>query len=328
MHRDLRLELGEIVGPIDGYLKKVDEEIRRQLSTGIPILDESAFHLFARGGKKIRASLIILSSGLKQEPGNSVLELAAAAEIVHCASLIHDDIIDQSSMRRGVPTVSAKWGSRVAVLTGDYMYTKALGIAVGDRSRDVFPILVSATSDMVKGELYQLEYSSIDRITKQHYLNIIELKTARFLAACMKLGAVRGGMSDAESMDLYNAGLNLGFAFQIVDDALDAAGSAAQTGKDSGNDFMEGKITLPLLHLLEVCDAAERTRISEFARSPRAADWPYVQERIRAAGGLKYCRVTAEQYTAAFNGYIEGIPDSPYKRIILDLAKFLVERNY
>lgn len=328
MRHDLRFELGEIVKPIEHHLKRVDDEIRRQLSTGIPILDESAYHLFERGGKKIRASLIILSSGLAAPPTDLVIELAAAAEIVHCASLIHDDIIDQSSVRRGVPTVSAKWGSRVAVLTGDYMYTKALGIAVGDQGRDVFPILVAATSDMVKGELYQLEYSSIDRITKEHYLTIIELKTARFMAACMKLGAVRGGMSPELADTLYTAGLNLGFAFQIVDDALDAAGSAAETGKDSGNDFLEGKITLPLLHLLEKSSAAERGELSSLAKNPDPARWETVRRKIRESGALEYCHSVAESYTGEFGKHMETVPDSPYKRIILNLAKFLVERNY
>ena len=130
MQKRLKSDLARILEPIEPYLKKVDDQIREKLSTGVPLIDESALYLFEGGGKKIRASLVILSSGMKAVPSNDAVDLAAAAEIVHCASLIHDDIIDQSLLRRGVPTVSRKWGSRVAVLVGDYMYTTALRVAV------------------------------------------------------------------------------------------------------------------------------------------------------------------------------------------------------
>lgn len=328
MQNRRKSDLARILEPIDPYLKKVDETIRRMLSTGVPLIDESALYLFDGGGKKIRASLVILSAGMRSEPSEEALDLAAAAEIVHCASLIHDDIIDQSLLRRGVPTVSRKWGSRVAVLVGDYMYTTALKVAVGEGARSMFPVLVAATGDMVKGELYQLEYSGIDRIDKRHYFTIIELKTARFMAACMKMGGVKGGFSDAQSDILYNAGLNLGFAFQIVDDALDVMDDSDVTGKDGGNDFFEGKVTLPFLHLLETADAAERARLVELSKSPTADGWVYVKGRIRDAGGVEYSLGVAMDYNRGLLEAMDAFPSSPFKDIILDLSKFLVERNY
>ncbi len=328
MQKPLKSDLARILEPIEPHLKKVDEQIRDRLSTGVPLIDESTRYLFEGGGKKIRASLVILSSGMKSGPPDEAIDLAAAAEIVHCASLIHDDIIDQSLLRRGVPTVSRKWGSRVAVLAGDYMYTTALRVAVGEGARSMFPVLVAATSDMVKGELYQLEYSGIDRIDKRHYFTIIELKTARFMAACMKMGGVKGGFSDEESDILYNAGLNLGFAFQIVDDALDVMDDSIRTGKDGGNDFYEGKVTLPLLHLLENVDGGERTKITEYMKTPTPEGWEYVKRRIQEAGAVEYSLDVAMGYNHRLMESMDTFAPSLYRDIILELSKFLVERKY
>ncbi len=328
MRESVKMDLGEILKPIEPYLKKVDEEIRTQLNTGIPLLDKSASHLFEGGGKKIRASLIILTSGLKAAPDDSAIRMAAAAEIVHCASLIHDDIIDQSIIRRGLPTVSKVWGHRVAVLSGDYMYTKALGISVGEKKTGIYPVLVNATSDMVKGELYQLEFSNIDKINKDHYFRIIELKTARFMAACMKLGAVLGSMTDEECDILYDAGLNLGYAFQIVDDTLDVIDNHERTGKMSGNDFFEGKITLPFLNLVESVDDEERKQLNEFSKNPDGPKWDIVKRRIHETGSVKYCLEIADGFNRKVLEHLDLIPASAFKDIILELSKFLVERNY
>lgn len=328
MSEKLKLGLADILKPIEGYLKSVDEEIKLQLHTGIPVLDDSAFHLFEKGGKKIRASLVVLSSGLRDEPPDTVTEIAAAAEIVHCASLIHDDIIDNSSMRRGVATVSAKWGNNVAVLVGDYMYTRALDISMGESKRNMFPILVSAATDMVKGELYQIEYSNIDKISKTHYFTIIELKTARFMAACMKMGGSMGMMSDDECGILYSIGLNLGFAFQIVDDTLDVMDDRETTGKDGGNDFIEGKITLPLLHMLESVEPAERQKLMAYMKEPDRENWEIVKKKVEETDAVRFSLDVADRYTQKVYELLDALPASCYKDVIRDLSKFLVERSY
>ncbi len=328
MQGKLRKELSEILKPIEHHLQGVETEIKNQLSTGLSLLDSGAYHLFQTGGKRIRASLIILSGGLKGEISDSVVEMAAAAEIIHCASLIHDDIIDQSIIRRGIPTVSRVWGNKVAVLVGDYMYTRALGTAIGQKRRDIFPTLVRAAGDMVKGELYQLEFSNIDKINKEHYFNIIELKTARFMAACMMLGAALGGMDERECELLYGAGLNLGFAFQIVDDTLDVMDVHDQAGKASGNDFQDGKITLPLLHLLEAAGVEERETLIEYTKNPDSVRWEYVRKRIRESGAIDYCISIANQYNTRVIEALNMLAGSLYRDIILELSKFLVERNY
>ncbi len=328
MQEQLKTNLNEILKPIEHYLARVDEEITIKMKTGIPLIDESGSHLFKKGGKKIRASLVVLCSGLKSAVPDDVIEVAAAAEIVHAATLIHDDIIDEANLRRGDVTVSRKWGNRVAVLVGDYLYTRALEVAVGLSRLDLFPVMVAATRDMVKGELYQIEYSNIDAINKDHYNTIIELKTARFLAACAKLGGMKAGMGAEDCESLYSFGLNLGFSFQIIDDTLDVVDSLNITGKDSGNDFINGKITLPFLHLLETVSEREREHLVLCAKNPTAEKWNEVRGRIINSGALEFCVKESKGYAEAALRYLDPFPDSQFKKIIIDLAQFLLERNF
>ncbi len=324
----IKVDLKGILKPIRPYLDEVDLRISEKLKTGVPIIDKGSAHLFYRGGKKIRASLIILCSGLKCEIPEDVIDVAAAAEIVHAATLIHDDIIDQSIFRRGDVTVSRKWGNKIAVLVGDFMYTKALEVAVGQERLDLFPVMVAATCDMVKGELYQIEYSKIDVINKEHYYNIIELKTARFFSACARIGGIKSKMTDSESEILSQFGLHLGFAFQIIDDVLDVIDDTGKTGKDGGNDFLDGKITLPFLHLLELSDLKERDLLYEYASNPDLERWNQVKQKILDSGSIEYCIDRAREYIEKAISHLDYFPNSLYKGIIVELSKFLLERTY
>ncbi|MDY6935766.1 MAG: polyprenyl synthetase family protein [Spirochaetota bacterium] len=323
-----KVTLQDIVDPINCYLCKVDEEIKNKLKTGISILDESALHLFKRGGKKIRASLIIIASGLKNNIPDDIIEVAAAAEIVHGATLIHDDIIDEANYRRGEVTVSRKWGNKVAVLVGDFMYTRGLDVAVGEDRIDLFPVMVSAALDMVKGELYQIEYSDIDLINKEHYYNIIDLKTARFMATCAKLGAVKAKMSDIESNILYNFGLNMGYAFQIVDDAIDFLNDKKCPEKDTGGDFLSGKITLPFLRLLEISNEEERAYYTDIAKNPDSEGYKIIQQKIMSCGAIDYCRGVAKEYISIALKHLDYFPFTIYKEVMINLSNFFIERNY
>jgi octaprenyl-diphosphate synthase len=323
-----KVNLKGILKPIRPYLNEVDMVIAAKLKTGVPIIDKSSAHLFYRGGKKIRASLIILCSGLKGDIPDDVIDVAAAAEIVHAATLIHDDIIDQSIFRRGEITLSKKWGNKIAVLVGDFMYTKALEVAVGQERLDLFPEMVAATCDMVKGELYQIEYSNIDVINKEHYYNIIELKTARFFSACARIGGIKAKMADSEGEILSEFGLNLGFAFQIIDDVLDVIDNTAKAGKDGGNDFLDGKITLPFLHLLELSDLKERDLLYAYASNPDLENWNIVKQKILDSRSIDYCIDRARDYIDKALSHLDYFPDSLCKGIILELSEFLLERTY
>jgi len=320
--------LKKILEPLSEELLRVDEKIKFHLETGVPIIDDSSMHLFFKGGKKIRAALVILCSGLRSGISDGVIDLAAAVEIIHAASLIHDDIIDKSFMRRGLISVPSKFGDKVAVLAGDYMYSVAVNIAVKSKNDRILESISGATKEMVKGELYQIEYSNIDKISEEHYFNIIERKTGRLMATSAVIGAIQSGFNSDECDFIYNLGLDIGFAFQIIDDTFDFSDSSSITGKDIGNDFKDGKITLPFIYILNNGTEEDKRRVRNFAEDPDSADWSKVREMIHTSGAFKYSISKAGEYADKAKKHIDFFPESENKKIIQSLINFIVERNY
>jgi octaprenyl-diphosphate synthase len=323
-----KMNLEDILKPIERYLLEVEKKIPERLLHGFSLIDNSSLHLFKKSGKKIRASLVILSSGLKSDIPDDIIEIAAAVEIFHGASLVHDDIIDQTFFRRGDTTVSKEWGNKVAVLIGDAMYIKALQMIMSDGNSLLVPEVVSAALDMIKGEMYQMQFSRIDTINTEHYFNIIKLKTAEFMGICAKLGAMKSGMSQEESMLIYNYGFNLGKAYQIVDDTFDYFDKHDAIGKDAGNDFTNGKITLPLIHLLNVAEEDEKITIKNSVNNPTIASWHYVKELINKYNVFEFCLKTAEEYVARAIPCLNSFSSSVFKEKMIDLADFFVDRDY
>ncbi len=328
MQKKLRITLEEIFKPIESYLEKVDRVIPEKLLNGISLMDKGSLHLFKRSGKKIRASIVILSSGLKNDLSEDIVDIAAAVEIVHGSTLVHDDIIDQTFLRRGGKTVAKEWGNKVAVLVGDLMYIRALQIIMEDEKSLLVPAVVSAVYDMIKGELYQMEFSNIDIINRVHYFNIIRLKTAEFMGTCAKLGGMKAGMNDEETGFLYQFGFNLGNAFQIVDDTLDYFEESDSIGKDAGNDFRNGKITLPFIYLLEQATESEKETLINCVKYPSRETWDTVRELINNYGAIDYCMKIAEEYIEKALPYLDNFPPSLCKEKMLDLADFFINRDY
>lgn len=322
------MNLQNILEPLSADLQRVDEKIKSYLETGVPIIDNSAMHLFLKGGKKIRASLVMLSCGLKSDVSEAVIDLAAAMEIIHGASLIHDDIIDKSLMRRGVISVPNKFGDKVAVLAGDYMYSVGVNIAVRSRNDRILDAISSATKEMVKGELYQIEYSNIEKISEEHYFNIIERKTGRLMATSTMIGAASAGFGQEECEALYKIGLDMGYAFQIVDDTFDFSESVSVTGKDIGNDFKDGKITLPFIYILNNGSNSEKQDVRDFAADPDNADWNKVRTMIHSSGAFRYSFQMAVEYAGRAKRQLEIFPESSNKIIMKNLIDFIVERKY
>jgi len=320
--------LKKILEPLSDDLLLVDEKIKSHLETGVPIIDESSMHLFFKGGKKIRASLVLLSAGLRPGVSDGVIDLAAAVEIIHAASLIHDDIIDKSFMRRGLVSVPSKFGDKVAVLAGDYMYAVAVNIAVKSKNERILESISGATKEMVKGELYQIEYSNIDKISEEHYFDIIERKTGRLMATSAAIGGIKSGLTPEETDIIYNIGLDIGFAFQIVDDTFDFSDSSEITGKDIGNDFKDGKITLPFIYILNHGTDEDKRNVRSFAADPDSADWNKVREMIHSSGAFKYSLERAGDFAKSAKKRLEIFPESKNKEIIQGLISFIVERNY
>jgi octaprenyl-diphosphate synthase len=320
--------LKKILEPLSEELLMVDDNIKFHLETGVPIIDDSSMHLFFKGGKKIRASLVLLSAGLKPGITDGVIDLAAAVEIIHAASLIHDDIIDKSFMRRGLISVPSKFGDKVAVLAGDYMYAVAVNIAVKSKNERILDSISGATKEMVKGELYQIEYSNIDKISEDHYFNIIERKTGRLMATSAAIGAIKAGLSPEECDEIYNIGLDMGFAFQIIDDTFDFSDSSSITGKDIGNDFKDGKITLPFIYILNHGTDEDKLSVRRFAADPESADWDKVRDMIHSSGAFRYSIERAGDFAKSAKKRLDIFPESRNKEIIQNLISFIVERNY
>jgi octaprenyl-diphosphate synthase len=321
-------DIKTIFAPLADYLSNVEKEIESRLKTGVPVIDASSLHLFLGGGKRIRASLVILASGLRGSVPDGIVPLAAATEIVHAASLIHDDIIDQSMFRRGNITVPQKWGSKIAVLAGDFMYSVALNTAIQDGNPAIFPLMVNGTKDMVMGELCQIEYANIDTARREHYMKIIELKTAQFMGSCCKLGAVKSGLPPEECDLLYRFGLCLGFAFQIVDDTLDIMQTSEDIGKDVGSDFKDGKITLPFLYLIEKGGAGDLDRLKHYIAAPDPVAWKEIRKRLTESGAIDYSVRLAGEYIGQAREILGEYPDTLFKSILLDLSEFLLNRTY
>ena len=317
-----------ILDPITDDLARVDERIRFHLETGVPIIDESSMHLFLKGGKKIRASLVILFAGLNNVINDKVIDLAAAVEIIHGASLIHDDIIDKSFLRRGLITVHSKFGDKVAVLAGDYMYSVAVNIAVKDQDDRILQAISNATKEMVKGELYQIEYAGIDKISQDRYFEIIERKTGRLMAASAIIGAVKSGLTPSECDIVYNIGLDMGFAFQIIDDTMDFDHNSDATGKDIGNDFKDGKITLPFIYILNNGSSKEKSDLKDFISDPEGTDFNMVRDMMHSSGAFDYSKKTACEFAEKAKKQLESLQKSKNRAIIEELINFIVERNY
>ncbi len=324
----MKKQLEVILKPVQHQLDGVRESIDYQLRTEVPLIREGSMHLFRRGGKMVRGSFVILTSALGGEMPEGTLDIAAATEICHAATLIHDDIIDKSFLRRGDVTLSSEWGNKVAVLVGDFMYTTALDTVVRDGNPRLFPVIVAGTRDMVQGELYQLQYSNVESITKEHYFNIIDLKTARFMAACTQLGGEKAGYGEETCLRLYEFGRKLGMAFQIIDDTLDVASDDQETGKEAGNDLRDGKITLPLLHLMEQDEEKIREIYREFGRNPGPGLWEKVRSMVIEAGGIEYSRDLARDYVEEAQSILKEFPDSMAGKILTDMGNFFVDRSF
>lgn len=321
-------QLQDILFPIEQDLHRVDSAIREYLSAGIPLLDEGTRHLFIRGGKKIRASLVLLASGMHGNRPAGAVKLAAAVEIIHAATLVHDDIIDKAYLRRGDITVSEKWGNKIAVLLGDYMYTAALEIAVRDENSRMFPTMVAGTRDMVKGELYQLQYSNVDSITEEHYFRIIELKTAQFMSTCTTIGAMKGGFTDEECGKMGEFGLNLGYAFQIVDDTLDLVDNSSVTGKDVGNDFEDGKITLPFLYFIEKGGPAALEQLKKYTACPDEEGFAVIRRKLAECGAIEYSMNRARVFINKAHDILSQFPATVERTVLTELADFIINREY
>jgi octaprenyl-diphosphate synthase len=309
-------------------LAAIEREFGRDTVSNVEAITEIGEYLRAGGGKRIRPALLLLSSRLFNYQGRGAIRLGAVVEIIHTATLVHDDIIDEAQTRRGRPAANTQWGNSKCVLAGDWLYMQAFKIAVQERNFRILDTLIDLTQQMVEGELLQMETLG-KLISLDEHFDLIFRKTACLFSVCMRMGAILGGATPEQEESLAQYGRDLGMAFQIVDDVLDLTASESILGKPVASDLREGKVTMAVIHALERCTASERKSIETVVREQGFDGVTHSQilAILNRYGSLDAASARAMQYAALARNAICNFPDSEIKRALLWAPDFVVARE-
>ena len=319
------------LSPVAADMKRVDQVIRARLGSDVALVRQVAEHIVAGGGKRLRPALVLLSAGAAGYPGATGgerhYEMAAVIEFIHTATLLHDDVVDGSELRRGRDTANAQFGNAAAVLVGDFLYSRAFQMMLGADSMRVMQVLADATNMIAEGEVLQLMNCHDPEVDEGRYLEVIRRKTAKLFEAAARLGAVLAGAPAAVEAGLSEYGMRLGTAFQLIDDVLDYSGDAAAIGKSLGDDLAEGKPTLPLIRAMASGSAADSEAVRRAIVDGGRDAFPRVLEAVRATGALEYARSVAVREAEAARLALQALSASIYKDSLLELASFSVVRR-
>lgn len=313
---------------VSADLEAVDRQIRARLSSDVALVGLVADHIIAGGGKRLRPALVILSARASGYEGASHIELAAVVEFIHTATLLHDDVVDESDLRRGRKTANAEFGNAASVLVGDFLYSRAFQMMVSVGTMRVMEVLANATNAIAEGEVLQLLNARNPDIAEAEYLRIIHRKTAKLFEAAGQIGAIVAGAPPDVESGLARYGMHLGTAFQLIDDVLDYSGDAAATGKNLGDDLNEGKPTLPLIHVLQTGSAEHANLVRNAIEHGGRDGFEGVLAAIRATGSLEYACAAARREAEQAIAAIALLPESDYKKCLMSLAMFAVDRRY
>jgi octaprenyl-diphosphate synthase len=320
--------LDPIRGLIAADMAAVDNVIRSRLDSDIALVREVAEYIIASGGKRLRPALLLLAAGAAGYRGAHHHELAAVIEFIHTATLLHDDVVDESALRRGRKTANAEFGNAASVLVGDFLYSRAFQMMVGVGSMRVMAVLADATNRIAEGEVMQLLNVHNADATKDEYLEVIRRKTAKLFEAAARLGAVLADAPREVEAGLATYGMHLGTAFQLIDDVLDYSGELVDTGKNLGDDLNEVKPTLPLIYVMQHGSPAEAALVRRAIEHGGRDEFAAVLQAIHTTGALDFARTQARREAETARTALVGVADSTYKRSLLDLATFAVERNF
>ena len=309
-------------------MQAVDTVIRHSLHSEVALINTIAEHIIGSGGKRLRPALVLLSSGLFEPINTPHHELAAIVEFIHTATLLHDDVVDESAMRRGKSTANHLFGNAASVLVGDFLYSRAFQMMVKLQNMRVMQILSEATNIISEGEVLQLMNIHNADVTEQEYLKVIHFKTAKLFEAATRLGAVISGANNTDETALAQYGMRLGTAFQLIDDVLDLSGDVNQIGKNLGDDLAEGKPTLPLLIAMHRGSAQEASTIRKAIQQGGLGDLPAVLAAVKATDALYYVRKLAANEAKIGCEALAHLPQSANKQALIDLAEFAVKRDF
>ena len=322
------MTLEQLYALIEPDMKAVNDVIRNRLYSDVVLVRQVAEYIISSGGKRMRPALVLLAAGAFGYQGSRHHELAAVIEFIHTATLLHDDVVDESAMRRGRDTANAMFGNAASVLVGDFLYSRAFQMMVSMDSMRVMQVLSDATNIIAEGEVLQLMNCHDADVDEARYMQVIHYKTAKLFEAAAQLGAIVAGATPAQEAALAAYGMHLGTAFQLVDDVLDYSGEEADTGKHIGDDLAEGKPTLPLIYVMQHGTEAQASCVRNAIEQGGRDDFPAVLAAIRASGALDHARQRAEREAALARAAISELEASNYKNALLQLSLFAVERKH
>lgn len=306
----------------------VNQVIRTKLHSEVPLVNQIAEYIISAGGKRIRPVLVLLMANAYQYQGTHHHELAAIIEFIHTATLLHDDVVDESSMRRGRKTANALFGNAASVLVGDFLYSRAFQMMVSINRMEIMEILADATNVIAEGEVLQLLNMHDPDVTEERYLQVIRSKTAKLFEAAAQVGALISGATAQQIDAAAEYGRSLGTAFQLIDDVLDYSGNAQEIGKNVGDDLCEGKPTLPLIYLMKNGSEQEKYLVKSCIEQGDETQFDAILEAITKSGALDYTRSEAMKASQRAASSIQALSDSSYKDALLALCKFSVDRNH
>ncbi|MGQ0501877.1 MAG: polyprenyl synthetase family protein [Panacagrimonas sp.] len=322
------MDIKTLLAPIADDMRGLDSVIRSRLSSEVALINEIGGHIVASGGKRLRPALVLLVARALGSRDESIPRLlAAVVEFIHTATLLHDDVVDHSDLRRGRQTANAVWGNAGAVLSGDFLYSRSFQMMVDAGRPGVMRVMADTTNAIAEGEVLQLMNQGDPDVDEARYLRVIELKTAVLFRAAARLGAIAADATPEQEHALGIYGHALGTAYQLVDDVLDYTGDPAVSGKAVGNDLAEGKPTLPLIHAMRTGTAEESALIREALRQGRAEQIGPIMKIVERTGAIPYTRALAEQHAASAIEAINGLSPSPHRSSLLDLAWFATNRS-
>jgi octaprenyl-diphosphate synthase len=324
------LALSQIFEPIRADLEKVDVEFGRHVQSQVELIPRIGQYIRTSGGKRIRPAVLLMASRLSGYQGDRAILYAAVVEFIHTATLVHDDIIDDSDLRRGRLAVHSRWGNDITVLLGDYLYIKSMALALTHDELDIIRQLCDVTLRMIEGELYQLTKNGDADITEEQHFDIMRRKTAYLFGGCAQIGGMLNKVAPEREQALREYGFNLGMAFQLVDDLLDFTGDAAAVGKPIGSDLREGKVTLPLIHLLQHDSSGGGARIVREVIASRAVTqetWRELLHLLKEHASIDYAQRKAEDFAETAKKPLYAFPASAERDALLALPDYVLSRD-
>jgi octaprenyl-diphosphate synthase len=322
--------LSQIFEPIRADLDKVDEEFARHVQSKVQLIPQIGQYIRTSGGKRIRPAVLLMAARLGGYSGDRSILYASVVEFIHTATLVHDDIIDDSDLRRGRLAVHSRWGNDITVLLGDYLYIKSMALALTHDELEIIRLLCDVTLRMIEGELYQLTKNGDADITEDEHFDIMRRKTAYLFGGCAQIGGMLGRVSGEGEQALREYGFNLGMAFQLVDDLLDFTGDAEAVGKPIGSDLREGKVTLPLIHLQQHANGGPGRQIIRdiiSSRSVEPSQWHELLRTLKEHASIDYAYRQAEDFAERAKKPLYAFPASSEREALLALPDYVLARD-